>query len=298
MLPSQPVQSVVGDPRAWPQAPTLPDTPYGVPLQASELLRRTFEVWRDDAVRLGLLTALPYAFVVVAAAAGVVGYGVADAHLFNSSLLQSFGPLQAALVGVLGGLFITSALFFVAAYAGGFLVVDERLRGESRSSGPLGALLAGLPHLGRLLVAYVVVGVAMAMCMVPAAACTAVAVPAESWPLGLGAAALAFLGVAGVCFVGLRLVAAGPALVAENLGPFAALQRSLDLTRGRVGDIFVACDVFFVVLFGLNAATTVLTILPLLGVLVQVLVGVALASLQTVFLFVLYAALRDAAPKG
>ena len=294
MQPSQPVQPVVGDRRAWPQTPSRPYTPYGVPLQAGELLRRTFEVWRDDAVRLGLLTALPYAFVGVAAVVGVIGYAVFDEHLFDHAFFESFGPAQATLVGVFGGLFVTSSLFFVAAYAGGFLVVEERLRGENRSSGAFGALLAGLPHLGRLLVAYAVLGSGMAAMLAPALVGMSAALTQKSWALGFGAAALGAIGVAGMCWLGIRLAIAGPLLVAENLGPFVALQHSLELTRGRVGEIFVACAVFFVVLFSLNAATAILGILPILGALVQLVVGVVLASLQTVFLFVLYAGLRDA----
>jgi hypothetical protein len=260
--------------------------PFGVALDPSEILRRTFTLWRDDAVRLGLVTALPYvtfALAVVAAVAAAVG-GVTFDH---------FGALQAAVVGTAGGLLVAGLLFLVASYGGAFVVIEERLRGEGRSTGAVGALLSGLPFLGRLVGVY---GLGLAggtALLAPACVFGGLALADDSVALGLLAFFLGMAGVVSLAYGILRLIAVGPVIVAEDVGVTAAIARSLALTRGRVGHVLLACVVFVVVLFAVNTATAVVGLLPLFGMLVQFVVTVALGSLQTVFLFVLYAALVD-----
>jgi hypothetical protein len=85
----------------------------------------------------------------------------------------------------------------------------------------------------------------------------------------------------------------GPALVLEQVAPFRACSRSIELTRGNLRDTFLACFCFFGVLGVINVATTAVGMSPLLDAIVQLVVGVVLASLQAVFVACLYAALRD-----
>jgi hypothetical protein len=44
---------------------------------------------------------------------------------------------------------------------------------------------------------------------------------------------------------------------------------------------------------GVNMATSVLGIIPLFGAVVQLVSGIVMASVQAVFMFLLYAGLRD-----
>jgi hypothetical protein len=289
MHPSQPIQPVVGDHRAWPSAPARPFTPFGVPLHASELLRLTFDHVRQDAARVLGVTGLPYAFIAMLGVGAVIIGAMTDDFAFH----DGFGALEAALVGVGGGLCVTAGLLFLAANAGTFLLVEERLRHEDRSAGAVGALLSGLPHLLRLTVAYVVSAIVFVLPLAPALVSTFAAVASESWSLGLFSAGLWFVGGVVDIYVGLRLVAVGPVIVFENVGPLRAVTRSIELTRGRVVDVFVASIVVFGVIGAINMATSILGIVPLVGAVVQLVVGVVLAALQSVFLALLYAALRD-----
>jgi hypothetical protein len=297
MTPVQPVQTfrpVMKDGRARPIGTGRLAAPYGVSVEPLEVLRRTFNAWHDDALRLGLLVALPYMVIFAAGVAGAIAFGLAEANVLGRDFLRTFGLAQATALGVAGGVFLTCVLLFVAASAGGVLIVDERLRGEERSSGAFGALLAGLQYLGRMLVCTLSVGGLILTLLLPAIACGAAAAVLESWPIGLGALMLALLGGGGAVFVALRLLVAGAALVIEDLGPVAALQRSVELTRGRMGDVFAASALMFVVVFAINMGTALLGLIPIVGALVQIVSGIIVGSLQSVFLVVLYAGLRDA----
>jgi hypothetical protein len=266
-----------------------------VPLQASELLGRTFSLCRSDLRRLAGVNVLPYTFVVVLVVVALVGAAALSGKSLDAT---RFGPLTATLLGVGGGLCLSVALLFLAAAAGTFMVVEERLRGESVALNSVGALLGGLGHLWRLALAYVGVGVGVGVGVAPAIAVTGAAVGLESWSLGGAAVLLWGLGAMASIYVGLRLVVVGPALVFENLGAWQALQRSADLTRGRLADVFVACAVLFATVCGMNMATSVLGLVPIFGLVVQVVVGVAVATLQSVFFALLYAALRDREARG
>jgi hypothetical protein len=290
MQPIQPVQPVVGDHRSWPAGPAKPHVPFDVPLHPSELLSRTFDLWRDDAFRLTSLTALPYAFVTVVAVAVAVG---AVAIESVSRQVDMSTPAMAALVGLGGGLCLTAALMFLAASAGTFLIVEEKLRRESNASGAMGALLSGMPHLLRLGVAYLMVCLTVGAPLLPAIIGTVAAVSVQTVTFAMSAIGLWVVGGVLATFLAVRLAAVGPALVLEQVGPFRAFARSIELTRGNFRDAFLACFCFFSVLGFINMATTVVGMIPLLGAIVQLVVGVVLASLQSVFVALLYAALRD-----
>jgi hypothetical protein len=287
--PVSPVQPVVGDHRAWPTG-RQSFSPYGVSLQAGDLLQQTLQMWRDDALRLLGITALPYGFMLLAMI-GLVAAGFAIG--FDPDHLEDSGPFMGLVIGGGGGLLISAALLLVAAAAGTFQAVEERLRGEHRADGVVGMLLLGIGSLGRLMWAYVAVGLAMSCIAMPALALSFGAFATESVGLGVVAFLTWMPTVIACIYASLRLIAVGPAIVAEDLGVMAGIRRSLELTSGNVGDVFVASLAFGAVLLGVNMAMTVLGLIPLFGLFVQFGSGIVLGSAQSVFMFLVYAALRD-----
>ncbi len=264
--------------------------PYGVSLRASDLLTRAWAAFREDAARLMGITALPYAFMVVA----LVGLIVAGVVMgFDIDKLDESGPLMGLAIGGGGGFVISAWLMMIAAQAGVFLVVEERLRGESRGLGTMGALLQGLGSLGRMVGAYTTIGVAMMAVCAPAALLAGVAIATESVAAGVAAFVLLMPSVIAIFYASMRMVVVGPAIVAEDLGVVAALKRSMDLTRGRVSDVFVAFLVLGAVLMGFNIVVSIVGIIPLVGAVVQIAASIVMGAVQCVFMFYVYAALRD-----
>jgi len=288
--PSQSVQPIIGDHRAWTARTRASHVPYGVSLNAGELLTRSWTMWKDDAARLTGITAIPYALMMGLVVIGAVGAVVSG---FDVDHLEDSGPFIGLAIGGGIGFFISVMLLFVAAAAGSFLVVEERLRGESKGLTAVGAILAGLSSLGRLMAAYLVVGGGMTVLMAPVAALGFYAMYAESFAAGGAAVALLFP-VCIVAFVAsLRLFAAGPIVVVEDVGAIEGLRRSWAMTRGNFGDIFVAFLVFGAIMMGINIGTSILGIIPIVGMFVQLAAGVVMGSLQSVYMFLMYAALRD-----
>ena len=288
--PSQSVQPIIGDHRAWPARTEARHAPYGVSLNAGELLTRAWTAWRDDAGRLIGITAIPYALMMGVVVMGVIGVVASG---FDIDHLDDSGPFIGLAIGGGLGLFISIMLLFVAAAAGTFLVVEERLRGESKGLTAVGAILAGLSSLGRLMVSYAVIGGGMTVLLAPVMALGFYAITAESFAIGGAAIALLFpVGIAAF-IASMRLFAVGPIVVIEDVGAFEGIRRSWAMTRGNFGDIFVAFLVFGAIMIGINMATSILGIIPIVGALVQLAAGVVIGSLQSVYIFLVYAALRD-----
>jgi hypothetical protein len=289
--PSQSVQPIPGDHRAWPTPATATShEPYGLSLNAGELLTRAWNVWRADALRLIGITAIPY---VLMAVVGTMAGIVAVASGFDIEHLEVSDPVMGLAIGGGVGLLISIVLSFIAAQAGTFLVVEERLRGESRGVSAVGAILTGRSALLPMMGAWLVVGAAICVALVPAAIVGIAAVSMESFALG-GAAALLVFPVCIAAFVAsLRLFAIGPVVVTEDVGPIASIRRSLELTRGKLGDIFVAFLVFGAVMFAVNLVTGILGLIPVVGMLVQLAIGIVVGSLQSVYVYLVYGALRD-----
>ncbi len=82
-------------------------------------------------------------------------------------------------------------------------------------------------------------------------------------------------------------------IVALVIQATAVMITALAMTRGNVLDIFVAGLVLSAVLFGVSFATTVLSLIPIFGAMIQFVFGIVTASIQAVFMFLLYAGLRD-----
>lgn len=288
--PSQSVQPILGDHRAWPSRPSTTHIPYGLSLNAGELLTRTWSVWQADALRLTGITAIPY---VLMAVVGAVAGSLAVASGIDIEHLEDSGPVIGLAIGGGVGLCISIVLSFIAAQAGTFLVVEERLRGEARGISVVGAILSGLSALLPMMGAWLVVGAVVCVALVPAAMLGIAAVSMDSWALGGAAALLLFpVGIAGFV-ASLRLFAIGPVVVTEDVGPIASIRRSLELTRGKLGDVFVAFLVFGAVMFAVNLVTGILGLIPIVGMLVQLAVGIVVGSLQSVYVYLVYGALRD-----
>ena len=288
--PSQSVQPILGDHRAWPSRPSTTHIPYGLSLNAGELLTRTWSVWQADALRLTGITAIPY---VLMAVVGAVAGSLAVASGIDIEHLEDSGPVIGLAIGGGVGLCISIVLSFIAAQAGTFLVVEERLRGEARGISVVGAILSGLSALLPMMGAWLVVGAVVCVALVPAAMVGIAAVSMDSWALGGAAALLLFpVGIAGFV-ASLRLFAIGPVVVTEDVGPIASIRRSLELTRGKLGDVFVAFLVFGAVMFAVNLVTGILGLIPIVGMLVQLAVGIVVGSLQSVYVYLVYGALRD-----
>ncbi len=291
MQPVEPVQPVVGDHLAWPTRRQARQAPYGVSLRATELLSQSWNALKDDMGRLVGITALPYAFMVVA----MIGLVVAGIAMnFDIDHLDESGPLMGLVIGGGGGFVISAWLMMIAAQAGTFLVAEERLRGESRSVGTVGALMQGLGFLGRLCGAYMLMGLVAMVVFSPTMILAGAAVATENVAFGVGAAMFAIPSFLVLWYGSLRVMAAGPAIVAEDLGVIDAIKRSIALTEGKVTDVFVAFLVFGAVMFGVNMMVSIIGIIPLVGVLVQLGFSVAMGAFQSVFMFYVYAALKDA----
>jgi hypothetical protein len=292
--PASSAQPFVGDRHAWPSSPRGGQafTPYGVSLQPGELLTQTWRVWRGDAWRLTGVTALPYGLALVAAIVFVAAL-VSMVDVSALDQLSLSGPLLGLLVGGGGGLMITAGLLFIAATAGIYHATEECLRQEKRTEGVMGTLLLGLSSLFRIIVAYCVMGAILSIVVAPAVGVGTWAVSSESWALGAAAVVLGCVSAVVGIFISMRFLLAGPVIVAEDVGAFAGLQRSYELTRGRFIDLFVAVLAMGAVVFGVNVVTSAIVIVPVVGLIGQLVISVILASMQSVFMFLVYAGARD-----
>ena len=291
MQPNQPISSLGGKPSSWPsREPTY--HPFGVQFEAGQLLTRTFSLWSKDIGRLIGINALPIALILVLGALGVGAafavYGVAVLNAFDDSAMW----IPLAIGGM--GFGIVSWLLYVAGQVGSFVAVEEVIRGEPPRIGAFGAITAGLSSMPALLGVYAVFAVITAVILVPVTGLTVAAIASESIGLGIGAFVVAMPSSVVICYVGLRLLTIAPvAAVVEELGPIAALRRSLELTKGNAIDLFVAALVFGVTLMGINICLSILGIIPIVGAFVQLASIVVLGSLQAVWATLAYAGLRD-----
>lgn len=99
-----------------------------------------------------------------------------------------------------------------------------------------GAIVHGLKRMPVYLIAAILVVLLLLVLAVPfAVLLTAMGVPigAKSVPMSAPVVAAAVIYVLIVCFVGVRMMMAGPAASAEPIGPIAILRRSWVLTSGH-----------------------------------------------------------------
>lgn len=294
MHPNQPISSLGGQPSSWPsRAPTY--HPFGVQLDAGQLISRTFSLWSDDFWRLVGINALPLALMlglgVVGGVAAFALYGVGiagalDGNIGDAMLL----PLIAGGVGFS----IVCGLLYVAGQVGSYVAVEEMVRGEPRRIGAFAAIGAGLSSMPAVIGIYLFFGVLSTLLMSPVMGLGVAAAVSESWMLGGAAALVAMPCFVLLCYASLRLLTVAPvAAVIEELGPIAALRRSLELTKGNTVDLFIAALVFGCAMFGINMVVGFFGLIPFLGIFVQLAAMVLFGALQSVWLTLAYAGLRD-----
>lgn len=267
--------------------PMPPPGPYNIRFGVSEPLTETFRLWGNDLGRLVLMTIIPYAFLLPFG----VGFGVwaaislGDGGEPSMSQWVTFGAVGFACA-------IVAMILMLASNAGIMLLSDDKERnGGATTLGVWQAFLAGLARSGWLILANLLfLAIVVALWVVPFGVPVAILVETEE-PVY----ALAFIPALGTFVLGVwlltRLMPMMPLIVVEELGVGAALSRSWQLTAGRTSTVFLANLVFGFALMGIYMAVGIVSIIPLLGMLVQLAANIILGSLQSVYAFALYAGL-------
>ncbi len=269
-----------------------PPGPYNIRFGVSEPLTETFRLWSNDLGRQVLMTLIPYA--------ALVPFGVAFGIWAAVSLSNGGEPSTTQLVamGSVGLAFgIVAFILMLAASAGTMLLADDKERTGGTGLGVWQAFLAGLSRSGWLILANLVyLGVIVALWVVPFGIPTALLIDTENpvWAIGFIPALGTF--VLGVWLL-TRLMPLLPLVVVEELSLGVALSRAWQLTSGRAAEVFLANLVFGVALMGIYMAVGVISIIPLLGMLIQLAANIILGSLQGVYAFTLYAGLVSTSPK-
>ncbi|HEY1099450.1 MAG TPA: hypothetical protein VGF99_11000 [Myxococcota bacterium] len=290
--PNQPISSLGGQPSSWPSRRSTYH-PFGVRFEAGNLISQTFTMWRNDLARLVGINAIPYVLLMVvgvvggAAFVGSVGLASFDRVFDDGALLL---PMAAAATGFTAFGF----LLFCAAQVGSYIVVEEQVRGEPRSIGVGRALTTGLSAMPAVLAIWIVGGAVGAATFAPVMAIGAYAIVEESIVGGLLALAISVPAFLFMLWTALRVFALAPVVaVIEEVGAIEAMRRTVALTKGNVGDLFVAGLVFSVVMFGINMVVNVFGIIPIIGLLIQLGGGIVFGALSSVWFFLAYAGLRD-----
>ncbi|OGQ10367.1 MAG: hypothetical protein A2138_26685 [Deltaproteobacteria bacterium RBG_16_71_12] len=266
--------------------PMPPPGPYNIRFGVSEPLTETFRLWGNDLGRLVLMTLIPYAFLLPFG----VGFGIWAAI----SMADGGEPSTAQLVvlGAVGfALAVVAGILMLASSAGTMLLAEDKERTGGTGLGVWQAFLAGLSRSGWLILANLIyVAIIVALWGVPVAVPIALLVSTEQplWALGFVPALGTF--VLGIWLL-TRLMPMLPLIVVEELSVGVAASRAWQLTAGRAVDVFMANLVFGVALMGIYMAVGIISIIPLLGLLIQLAANVILGSLQSVYAFTLYAGL-------
>jgi hypothetical protein len=225
------------------------------PLSLGELLDRTFTLYRENFwVFVGIM-AIPAAL-----GAPITYFALKfDFSLFGNPAAPT-PPSPGAIFGFLGWyfgfLFVGTLVYSIIAAAVTYAVSEAYLGRKSTIVAAyksvrgkvwrlFGVALNVIVRLVGIVIAVaVVVGGAGAIIIAATAAATAAGGP------GAGPAAAVFLVIfvvvlyalmfASMIYLALRYAVAIPALTLENLGVFAAIRRSVQLTRGRRGHVFIA----------------------------------------------------------
>jgi hypothetical protein len=256
----------------------MPAGPYDIELGASETLSWTFRMWADSLPRLALLAFVPYVFMLPLITFAIVVMLVPDTFGHDVPWIAP----AAAGVGF-GVLWFVAAL---AAAAGIIHLVDEKARGVA--VGTFQALLAGLRHVGWFFLGSLVMS-ALAVFAFAGPMAPVVAAIANDQP---SLALLALPGLVTVVIglvVGARLLPMLPAVVVEDLSLPAAAARAWQLTAGRATPIVGATMLFGLAWLGISMIGAMVGIVPILGVLAQMVVNALLMPLVYIFPFAVYA---------
>jgi hypothetical protein len=213
------------------------------PLSLAELLDRAFTLYRRHLWLLVGIMAVPSAMGLV------VGVLV---EVINRTTLSGFEPLsaspeQAILFGatMVGGMVLVMVVYFVVyavALGAITLAVSEIYQGRMTTIREVYGQMR--PRLGRLVLLMVVMGLRAGLVFVGLAILAGVAgriVAGVTSPLVVPVVMLLAMLVGGVLvfFMVLRWGVAIPALVLEERRAGEAIRRSIELTRGRLGRVFL-----------------------------------------------------------
>jgi hypothetical protein len=234
------------------------------PLSLGELLDRTFTLYRNHFWLFVGIMAIPAALGVPVSYIFSRLYlsSFTDPNLFASPTPQ-FGRIWAFL-GIAAAISIVASILYSIVAAAVTVAVSEAYLG--RSSTVVASYKSALGKVWRLLAVAlnviirligiaiavsVVLGVAGAILIVGAtAAVSAVAGAARpAAAIFIVVLVVAVYGaiIAAMVYLALRYAVAIPALMLEDLGVLASIRRSVQLTKGRRGQVFVALLLAFVI---------------------------------------------------
>jgi hypothetical protein len=219
------------------------------PLSLGEILDRTFTLYRN------------HFWVFVGIMAIPASFGIPVNYLLLSfrgrTTLGASAPVAPSLgliFGILGGMVAFLILYLLAhsialaavthAVSEAYLGRRSTVRDSYRSIlGKFWRLMGvilniGVRILGILIVVIIVIAVVGGALLAAAAASGGQAVAAAA--VGLVVVLVYILGLAAIVYLALRYAVSIPALMLEDLGILATIRRSVQLTRGRRGHIFIA----------------------------------------------------------
>ncbi|MCC6782751.1 MAG: hypothetical protein IT457_07885 [Planctomycetes bacterium] len=197
----------------------------GSGLAAGKVVGTAFRIWANNLVTFTLLGLVCF-----------VPYGCYSAWLAGHPVYGDPETQPRWVEGADHWLTQLSGLFVMAPVIG---AVFAELRGQRASFATLGQGLARLPRaLGVLFTLALILGLPLIVMML----FVAVVVTGPVLFVGVTLATLAIL-----IFVTLAFFVAVPAVVVERCGIFAALRRSLDLTRGSRAKLFLVLFLFRIV---------------------------------------------------
>jgi hypothetical protein len=221
------------------------------PLSLGELLDRTFTVYKSNFWVFAGIMAIP-------AALGIpVTFFVLR---FDTTLLanptQPFVPSPAQVFGFVGlylaFVFIWALVYAIVAGAMTFAVSEVYLGRKSTIAASYKSLRVMLRILGIAILVTLVVG-GVGVLLISAMAFTTQTALSGTSQIVVGMVivvmvlALYALIVATMVYLALRYAVAIPALALENLGVLASIRRSVRLTKGRRGQVFVAMLLAFII---------------------------------------------------
>jgi hypothetical protein len=215
------------------------------PLTVGEVFDRAFTLYKRNLWLFVGITAIPAVFAL---AMTIIMQVMQRMMMTNVSTMATDPDAAArtviAMVGMVGGILIIGIIYWVVymiALGATTHAVSELYVGRASSvrqaysgmRGRIGALIVLMLLVGlRLVALWMIAGLGLAI----SAGIGAVIHPVVSGLLMVFGMMALFLGT---CWMMLRYGMSVPALVVENLSPNDAIRRSIELTQGRLGRVFL-----------------------------------------------------------
>ena len=260
-----------------------------------ESLQGAFMVWKESLPRVLLPGAIYMCcFFVVGAVVGLASVGMVAFAKDAAPNWQSptvWGPL----VGLGIGGFVFAVALFSSAYGATMVILDEVGRAVGAPS-DITAMMRRVPRMAWRVAAATFTMMAPLLVGVSAAGGLVVALAQQNGLTEadtiLGMSSLATIIVAiPASIVMLRLAPLPAIVVLEEKGLRASAARSWQLTRGRTGTLFGAYFVFGLSVFGAMLGSMLLAMIPLVGMVVQMVAGAGAFSFSIAFAYAIYVGL-------